>query len=300
MKKWCLFFSIYICLCLLAACAAGTGTSEEPDGEEGDVPTEETTENQIVCRVISEADGSLLLAEQETGESIYTLSLEGKKLTLDGAEFDPEAPGAYQTLPAGALVGAMATVTYDGGIEESWPARLSGVTAVEFSTENFNDLCSLYLQVLEDLWEADNGLNGNITQLGVDLSGTRLTESEQAAVAWAFGQTHGIAPIEGTYEELVEQGYITGEPLGGDAPADVKFWQWEDGCLFSIEEGEEPVVFSLPAIGPGEEIPAYDAVRFDAQKWRSSLGAYFFSDCTAVSNGGGHWASYRVGSEMIS
>ena len=292
MKKWCLFFSIYICLCLLAACAAGTRTPDAPD--------EESAESQIVCRVISEMDGSLLLAEQGEGKSIYTLPLEGKNLTLDGADFDPGAPGAYQTLPGGSLVGTVVTVTYDGGIEDSWPGRLSGVSALDFFTEDFNDLCSLYLQVLEDLWEADSGLNEGITELGVDLSATRLTESEQAAVAWAFGQAHGIVPIQGTYEELVEQGYITGESLGGDAAADAKFWQWEHGCLFSIEEGEEPVVFSLPSIGPGEEIPAYDAVRFDAQKWRSGLGAYFFSDCTAVSNGNGHWASYRVGSEMIS
>ena len=273
MKKWCLFFCIYICLCLLAACAAGGGGPEEPDEEAGEVQTQESAESQIVCRVISETDGSLLLAEQETGQSIFALPLEGAEMTLDGAEFDPAAPGAYQALPAQSLAGTVVTVTYDGGIEDSLPARLGGVSALDFSTEDFNDLCSLYLQVLEDLWEADSGLNEGITELGVDLSATRLTESEQAAVAWAFGQAHGIVPIQGTYEELVEQGYITGESLGGDAAADAKFWQWEHGCLFSIEEGEEPVVFSLPSIGPGEEIPAYDAVRFDAQKWRSGLGA---------------------------
>ena len=304
MKKWGLFFSIYICLCLLAACAAGTGEPQVGGMPSAEVRNEGETAQaaswEMVCRVISEQDGSLLLAEQETGQSIYTLTLEGKTLTLDGADFDPNAPGAYQALPAQSLEGAIVTVSYDGGIEDSLPARLSGVSALDFSTEDFNDLCSLYLQVLEDLWEVDSGLNGNITQLGVDLSGTRLTESEQTAVAWLFGQAHGIVPVQGTYEELVEQGNITGEPLGSGASADAKFWQWEDGCLFSIEEGEEPVVFNLPSIGPGEAIPAYDAVRFDAQKWRSSLGAYMFFDCTAVSNGAGHWASYRVGGEMIS
>ena len=46
-------------------------------------------------------------------------------------------------------------------------------------------------------------------------------------------------------------------------------------------------------------MPDYDGVSFDARKWRSPLGAYYFTDCTAVSSGG-HWGRYTVGSEMIS
>ena len=43
----------------------------------------------------------------------------------------------------------------------------------------------------------------------------------------------------------------------------------------------------------------YNGVRFDAEKWRSGLGAYIFSDCTAVSVDG-FWNSYTIGSEAIS
>ena len=75
----------------------------------------------------------------------------------------------------------------------------------------------------------------------------------------------------------------------------------EDGCLFSIKEtqDEDPVVFSLPSFGPEDEMPDYSGVRFDAEKWRSGTGAYFFSDCTAVSTDG-HWGDYTVGVEAIS
>ena len=38
-------------------------------------------------------------------------------------------------------------VTYTGGIQESWPLGFSGVTALAFSTEEFNDLGALYLRV---------------------------------------------------------------------------------------------------------------------------------------------------------
>ena len=124
----------------------------------------------------------------------------------------------------------------------------------------------------------------------MDLSETSLPESERAAVAYAFGMDHGLMPVEGTYQELVDQGYIDGEELF-----------WENGCLFSIREtqDEDPVAFSLPSFGPGDEMPDYNGVRFDGEKWRSGTGAYFFSDCTAVSTDG-HWGDYTVGAEAIS
>ena len=39
---------------------------------------------------------------------------------------------------------------------------------------------------------------------------------------------------------------------------------------------------------------------FDAEKWRSSLGAYCFYDCSAVWPEMGTWSGYQIGSEMIS
>ena len=45
---------------------------------------------------------------------------------------------------------------------------------------------------------------------------------------------------------------------------------------------------------------AGDTVTFDAQKWRSALGAYFFCDCTASQDVDGRWGDYTVGSQAIS
>lgn len=286
------FISVYLCLCLLASCAASGGNGgEEP-------PAEESGESTVVCRVISQQDGTLLLAGTDEGTGLYQLHPEADVLTVDGAAFDPAAPDAYAAFPESSLVGAVASVRYNGGIQESWPMGFSGVTGVDISsTEGFNDLCGLYLQVLEDLWSVDAGLNRDLTTVGVDLSRTRLSPGERSAVAYAFGVSHGVTAVEGTWEDLVEQGYITGEPLEGGKG---QFYQWEDGCLFAIEESDEPAAVNMPDLGPGETAPGYDAVAFDASKWRSSLGAYMFTDCSAVSNGGGHWDGYTVGAEMIS
>ena len=297
MKKWCLFSSLYACICLLAACAAGDPPPQEP------VSPEEPRESTVVCRVVAELDGgTLVLAEQDSDTGLYTLSLADQAITLDGGAFDPAEPGAYQALPGGSLAGTTVTVTFDGGIQESWPMGFSGVTALDFSTQDFDNLGALYLRVLEDLWNVDSAMNETITELGVDLTATRLTGSEREAVAYAFGTAHSLMAMETTYETLAENGYLTpvsiSAPAGeeGESPA---LYQWEDGCLFSITERDEPVIFSMPSQAPGRETTAYEGVRFDAGKWRAPLAAYTFYNCTAARVAGGAWNSYTVESEMV-
>ena len=213
MKKWSLFLALYFCVCLLASCAAGgspvsggTPSNEQQTGGESAQPVSVTA----VCRVVSN-DGSLLLAGTDGDPNIYILTLE-----------DAANPAA----------GTLVEVTYDGTILETWPAQLGGVTAVKTAEDGFDDRCALYLQVLEDLWEVDSGLNGELTYIGVDLSETSLSESERSAVAWAFAGRHGGELVTGTWEELADQGYIDRENL-----------YWEDGILFTITEKEEPVYF---------------------------------------------------------
>lgn len=137
-------------------------------------------------------------------------------------------------------------------------------------------LGALYLRVLEDLWAVDSALNENITMIGMDLSATSLTEEERTAVAQTFAAAHGKELVEGTWQELRDGGYIDGENLC-----------WEDGCHFSITELPLEGTYSL------------NVVSFDAQKWRSGLGAYFFCDCTSVQSALGVWGDYAVGSEAI-
>ena len=133
--------------------------------------------------------------------------------------------------------------------------------------------------------------------MGLDLSGlTGLTQGEKAAVAWAFGETHGLEVVTGTLEELWAQGYFTPmtEPAEGYEDS-LALYQWEDGVHFTLTTDTE-AAWNLPALGPGEESPVLTA--FNAQKWRSGLGAYFFSDCTAQRGADGTW-TYTVGSDAI-
>lgn len=291
------FFAAILCLCLLAGCGRTDSTGNTCRAEEtpggGDVsgktekPGESAEPAGEMFRIVREEKDGLLLARVGGGPAdVYTLSLPDTGVTLDGEAFDREEPGAYQALPGSTLTGALAEITY-GTVLETYPGQLGGVTAVNIRSDGFDDRCALYLRVLDDLWNVDGGLNGGITSVSVDLSQTSLSESEQAAVAWAFAGEHGISdPLTLSHEELAAEGYLTGaDPDSDGIPC------WEDGCLFTITEQET---------GDNELNGARNTVTFDAQKWRSALGAYFFCDCTASQDIDGRWGDYTVGSQAIS
>lgn len=281
--------SLALCVCLLLpACSAAPAPAAEPAAPTQAEPTDAVT---LSLRVVDGADtGSLLLAGENAGE-VYTLSVGDVPILLDGSQ----AGAGAEVLEDGMLL----EVSCDGTVMETWPAQLGevcSITAWSQGTEKnpagaYYDLCGLYLQVLEDLWNTDAGLNSGdgLAYIGVDLSQAPggLTEGEKSALAWRFAQNHGKALVTGTWQELTDQGYITGEPLEG---SDARFMQWEDGVLFSITAADAPAdqAYSLPALF------------FNAEKWRSSLGAYFFSDCSALWPETGTWTAYTIGSEAIS
>lgn len=302
MKKSRLFAVLILCLCLLAGCAQTVRETAPPDAAPaGDADRKEAeTPVYLTCRIVDGAEsGELLLAELDValygghggmhdGRSVYRLTVtEDMAVTLDGAA----------AAAADLRDGMPMEIAFDGVVAESYPGQLGrvwSISAYSIGTQQspgggYYDLCGLYLQVLEDLWEADSGLNGGAEVIGLDLSQAPgdLTDSEKAAIAWRFGELHGVETVAGTYDELVEQGYITGEPLEG---TDARFWQWEDGILFSITpgDGHEGEAYSLPVLF------------FNAEKWRSSLGAYYFSDCSCLWPEGGTWDTYQIGAEMIS
>ena len=290
-------FAAILCLCLLAGCSGKGSTGDtcrtaEAPGESMVSDTmggsgEKAVSAGETFRIIQEQPENLLLAKTDGNSAdVYTLSLRDAELTLDGNAFDRNEPGAYQSFPDGTLTGALVEVAYDL-VLETYPGQLGEVTVVNIRSDGFDDLCALYLRVLDDLWAVDEGLNSDITMLSVDLSQTGLSDSEQAAVAWVFGGMHDISEtMTMSYEKLAAEDYLTGAEQGADSLP-----YWENGCLFSITERET---------GDNELNGARNTVTFDAQKWRSALGAYFFADCTAEQALDGHWGDYTVGSEAIS
>lgn len=303
MKLWKFASVLTLCLCLAACAPGGTeppatpaaGPADVPPAPADGAPSLAVDEEAAVTlfRVVDGAEeGNLLLAQlsRNMGADVYRLPVGDILVTLDGAAAEPSA------LEDGMVV----EVSHNGVTLESYPAQFGQVYLIagySIGSEKNpagtgHDLCGLYLQVLDDLWEKDAGLNEGITQAAVDLSGAPggLTESEQAALIWRFGEAHGVEAFAATFEELEEGGYLSFEPLGEDAPEGAAFAHWKDGCFFSIEAGEAPA-------GEGD---SQAAAAFGAKKWRSSMGAYFLCDCSAVWDAGGRLERYVIGSEMIS
>ncbi len=291
--------SLLLILSLLCALLAGcAGTACPPASGGGDQePSPKGAPATARCRVVSVSeDNVLLLADIESERGgIYTLDASGLSLEREQTELG-------ELLADGQLaVGALVEVAFGGDILESYPALFGGVERITVLPDEFDDRCALYLRVLGDLWGKDEGLNGGVKYISVDLAATSLTPAERSAVAWAFAQSHSAEPMELSYEQLCAEGYISG--LTGENA----FPQWEKGILFTITETDEPVLFSLPGMSEGEEEPSMsrcnikNAVSFGASKWRTALGAYGFSKCVAVQNNDGVWGDYHInGGEWIS
>lgn len=167
--------------------------------------------------------------------------------------------------------GAIIEIEYDGAILESYPAQFSNIKSIRF-IEKQDDMVGFYEKVFDKLWETDNGLNTNIEVLALDLSKTtNLSDSEKSALIYILGNKYNIATVSGTFEELRDAGYIDKDLL-----------EFKNGILFSFEVTKQKE----------------NSFMFNAEKWRSGDGAYFFKDCKAKKVNG-IW-DYEIGSEAIS
>lgn len=292
--------SLLLILSLLCALLAGcAGTAYPPASGGGDQEPLPKTEGAVArCRVVAVGEGNTLLladVDSERGD-IYTLDAGSVSLYREPTE-------RGELLADGQLaVGALVEVAFGGDILESYPALFGEVERITVLPDEFDDRCALYLRVLGDLWGKDEGLNSSgVEYISVDLAATSLSPAERSAVAWTFAQSHSAEPLELNYEQLCEEGYISGLEGENIFPA------WENGVLFTITETDDPVTFNLPSLSEGGEEPSMsqfnikNTVSFDASKWRTALGAYGFSKCVAVQNNDGVWGDYRInGPEWIS
>ncbi len=245
-----------------------------------------------IMKIVDGAEsGNLVLAGERTGD-VMTLNAKDVPVFLDGKPADSSA----------LMDGMTAHVYHSNEILEIYPGCFSKVYELHvfsIGTKNqpgggFFDLCGLYLKVLDDLWKVDSGLNGGAEYVSIDLSEAPggLTEAEKSAICWIFENKHGVTALDFTMEELKNEGYLTAAGGSND------LYQWDNGVLLQIydnsvldpiEDGNYPDAFySLPVL------------KFDAMKWRSPLGAYFFSDCSAVWPQMGTWSDYNIGAQAIS
>ena len=288
MKKYALPLVLF--LMLLTAC--GAPAAQVPPPEEPPSPVEGAPPS------LAELDAPLSGGHEgrHDGKGVYRLRLtEDTPVYLDG-----------QTASTGDLRDGMPLeIAFNGAVKETFPAQLGQVYSVsgysigtpQCPGGSYYDLCGLYLQALDDLWQRDPALNENISLASLDLTQApgELLESEQSALRWRFGELHGVEVLDLSFEELRDQGYLTASSLSTPAPEEGEdfsnlWYSWEDGCLFSIRANGSH----------GAECYALPTLFFDVEKWRTPLAAYCLYDCSALWPETGTWDGYNIGSEMIS
>ncbi len=279
----------YLILCLILSVAILSGC----DGAKSDVNG--PTENQVsyldenykhkTLKIIDGAEtGNLILAGAKNS-FIYALDANNVDILIDGKK--AELKDLEDGMPIDVYCdGEFINIRHEADAPIDITSLCKTINGHSIGTErnpggSLYDLSGLYLKVLEDLWDIDVGLNGDITYISVDLSKApgELTEGEKSAISYIFAKAHKKQCLELTFEELREQGYIKKDEL-----------YWEDGLLFSITDSQKAE----------RQYNGLRVIKFDAQKWRSGLGAYIFTDCTASWPQQGTWTDYNVGAHAIS
>ena len=279
MKKY-LIICFIMCITIFSGCDSMNG---QPNNYESHIGGKNEYKT---FKIIDGAEsGNLILAETETN-FIYALDVKDIEIMVDSKMAE------LKDLEDGMPI----DIYYEGNFDnipqkQGQPINITSfcksINGHSVGTERnpggtCYDLSGLYLKVLEDLWDTDTGLNGDIKYISIDLSKApgELTEGEKSAISYIFAKAHGKQCLELSYEQLVEQGY-----LKGDKP-----YYFEDGILFSITD----------CMKANEQYNGLRVIKFNAQKWRSGLGAYIFTDCTATWPQKGTWSEYKVGAHAIS
>ena len=62
------------------------------------------------------------------------------------------------------------------------------MSEIRAQSQGADDRCGLVLEVFEELWNTDEGLNDGVVELGVDIDPALVPNAaERAGIAWRFG-----------------------------------------------------------------------------------------------------------------
>ncbi|MDD4111747.1 MAG: DUF3221 domain-containing protein [Herbinix sp.] len=191
--------------------------------------------------VINSVEGLLISPDKDT--VAYKSSDKIYVATNDAEIFDDENNIAdLDILKPGDRI----RISYDGLIEESYPAQ---ITADKIELIGHNYVIDGFLALIDDIYQEDVGLNGGITMIGFDTTDwTMISEIETEIILANVKEKYRLEVIVGTFDELAEQELIDKDNL-----------YFENGILIEINDIE---------INNDK-----DKIKCSIKKWRSGLGA---------------------------
>lgn len=255
MRKIMLLLGAIIIGSLLAGCSRKTVAIGEMSSDFTNI---EITEEFFEAEVIETGERILIAPEEDSdayrsSDKISTALIDTLIFDSDGNEME-----ADQLKP-----GDIVRIAYNGMIAESYPAQ---ITALRIDLIKHNILIDGYMALIEDIYEEDSGLNGDITMIAFNTTGwIEVNEIEKEIILFQVGEKYGLEVVQGTFDELAEQGLIDKENL-----------YFEKGILIEVknmkyneEDGRIECAISKWRSGLGA-IGADETAEFDASKWRIS------------------------------
>lgn len=253
---------IFLMVLILTGCAESPNRPGSGYGEPETPVVNNVIYNGKIARIIDET--LLISGAKEKADTVelFTLPLKGLKL-MDAMN--------KSLAPSEIKAGMLVEIEYSGAILESYPMQFGHPISLKVIKAE-GDLIGTFSSVIDDLYKVDPGLNSDIDKIALDLTElTVITKADKAALANIVGNHYQMEVIQGTLETLQEQGYIPKGEL-----------YFPDGILIKLSDA-------------GMKMNSFN---FTASKWRSGLGAYFYTDCKA-SFKNGTW-SYTLGGDAIS
>jgi hypothetical protein len=213
-------------------------------------PTEAPKANTDTFKVIKITGTDVLLSrvtEDGSNGGLYTLNIQDIEITRkDGT------PAASSDILSGMLL----SFGYDT-VLEMYPSIIQGAGPIEIIDQK-DDIISMYLNAVKDLYEQHTDLNSDITMISLDVTGVKnLTAGDKEALRYLVANEYSIDATLNTRDELVDLGLID------------DYLNFETGLLYIISDTDI----------------ANDSFTFDISKFRSGLAAYFYTDCTATKTG---------------
>lgn len=223
-----------------------TGKDDNNDAGTDDQQEEETDAVTFEAEILETGTSLLVAPAQESNE--YKSS---DKMMVHLTEVEGIAVDELK-------IGDMIRITYNGMIAESYPAQISA-TAIQVI--GHNNLIDGYLAIIDDIYQEDPGLNGDITMIAVDTTEwIDITILEKEMILTEINKRYEVEVREGTFDQLSEEGLIDEENL-----------YFPKGILIKISE-----------IKINED---KDVIKYAIEKWRSGLGAIGSDDAKAKFDG---------------
>ena len=168
------------------------------------------------------------------------------------------------------LNGMVLSFGYDT-VLEMYPSIIQGAGPIQIVDQK-DDIISMYLKTVKDLYEQDTGLNSDISMISLDVTGVKnLSAGDKEALRYLVANEFALDATLNTYDELVDLGLIKKNELF-----------FKTGLLYTISDTDI----------------SNDSFTFDISKWRGGDGAIYYNNCTATKTDSG-W-EYVLGAFAIS